>query len=209
MGGGAGGGAVRGARRRGRSAMQHASECNQRSSSSNGQDSHSTPSAAGAHCTDSTSWSHRRRRFPKLRAVRVEVRLLGGSSSSSTDDSSTGRVSAVVIRLSSSSCSRWRPPTACIVNRSSISCGRTHRLASVANRLHKAAHFVRKATEATGSIVISAGSGRRSSPAQICQTDVEVFDRLAADALSTGDAPGPRSSAATCIAGELLPLRSL
>lgn len=75
--------------------------------------------------------------------------------------------------------------------------------ASVANRLHKAAHFVRKATEASESVVVS-GETVALFPGADLETDVEMFDRLAAEALSTGDTH-VLDRALNVYCGELLP----
>ena len=76
-------------------------------------------------------------------------------------------------------------------------------LASVANRLHKAAHFVRKATDDSGSIVAS-GETVALFPDAHLETDVEVFERLAAEAMSTG-AADVLDRALNVYCGELLP----
>ena len=154
-------------RGRGRGRPRHGapSGCDRRSTSSNGPASRSTPSAAGGRWSSFDVVDSAAATVPKLpsRACRGAA-ARGDSRSSSTDGSSTGRASAGVIPLSSSSCSRWRPPTACTVSRSSIGCGPTRRSTSVANRLHKAAHFVRKATGPADSVVLSAAGRSRSSP---------------------------------------------
>ncbi len=89
------------------------------------------------------------------------------------------------------------------MNRSSIGSGLTRPFASVANRLHKAAHFVRKATEASRSIVVS-GETVALFPGVDLETDVEVFERLAAEAMSTGGAD-VLDRALDVYRGELLP----
>lgn len=74
---------------------------------------------------------------------------------------------------------------------------------SVANRLHKAAHFVRKATDCADSVVLS-GDTVALFPNSDMEIDAVEFDRLARDVTATGD----RSSierALAIYAGDLLP----
>ena len=76
-------------------------------------------------------------------------------------------------------------------------------LESVANRLHKAAHFVRKATGAPDSIVLSADTVALF-PGADPDVDAVTFERLAAQGLAGGDADAVERALAV-YSGELLP----
>jgi DNA-binding SARP family transcriptional activator len=74
---------------------------------------------------------------------------------------------------------------------------------SVANRLHKAAHFLRKATGLTDSVVLS-GDTVALFPNADVETDVAEFERLAVDALTNGNRQSIERAIAM-YAGDLLP----
>src|SRR5262245_8768386 len=77
-------------------------------------------------------------------------------------------------------------------------------LDSVANRLHKAAHFVRRATGVPDSIVLG-GDAVALFPNTQLTVDVEQFDDAASTALRTGD-PADAQHAVTLYSGDLLPI---
>ena len=76
-------------------------------------------------------------------------------------------------------------------------------LDSVANRLHKAAHFVRKATGAPDSIVLSTDTVALFPGADL-DVDAVAFERLAAERLA-GDDLDAVERALAVYSGELLP----
>ncbi len=76
-------------------------------------------------------------------------------------------------------------------------------LESVANRLHKAAHFVRKATGAPDSVVLSADTVALFPGADL-DVDAVTFERLAAQGLAGGDVDTLERALAV-YSGELLP----
>ena len=158
--------------------------------------------------TDSTSWSHRRRRFPKLRAVRVEVRLLG-------------RFELVVDgRLIDGSSLSRRDPAQLVKLLALAPTHRMHREQIIDQLWTDAPLAVRRQPAAQGRALRPQGHGShwehrdqsgkrsRSSPAQISRP----MSRCSIDWPPTRcRRVTPRSSIErwTCIAGELLPLRSL
>jgi DNA-binding SARP family transcriptional activator len=74
---------------------------------------------------------------------------------------------------------------------------------SVANRLHKAAHFLRKATDLTDSVVLAGDTVALFPNAQV-EIDVATFDQLALDGLANGN-PRSIARAIAIYAGDLLP----
>jgi len=76
-------------------------------------------------------------------------------------------------------------------------------LESVANRLHKAAHFVRKATGRSDSVVLS-GDTVALFPTADVEIDALTFERLAVDGLATGDRASIDRAVALYV-GDLLP----
>jgi DNA-binding SARP family transcriptional activator/pimeloyl-ACP methyl ester carboxylesterase len=76
-------------------------------------------------------------------------------------------------------------------------------VAATGNRLHKAAHFVRKATGVVESVVLADGTVALFPDAEVT-VDVTAFDEMAARAMRTGEA-AVAERAVALYGGELLP----